>query len=180
MADEFLFIAIAARDLSAADSILDAIGAEPAPCGPLDMVSIGRKASGEVRFHREPTLDRSDGPSWSAAAGLAAALYPSVGTDQPRSHTRQRALLAMVAGQTAAALGRSAMNEFHELLDTAPAAVIVAVPVGARAPSVGTPPEEAQRVTRTALLDVDALDRASRIGMGGGPDVHADRGDLSP
>lgn len=127
---DFVFVAVGVRDLAAADATLADVLARSATPGasPLDAVSVGRKASGEWRFHRESPAAGIAGTSVSLAAGLAAALFPSVGADQPASRAAERAVLAAVAGRVAGALGRSQLLELGELLDASAAAVIVAVP----------------------------------------------------
>ena len=95
----------------------------------LDAVIIGHKASGEARFyssHRDGGRPDADEPAtWSLAAGLAAALYPSVFADAPRSLVVQRAVLGAVAGEVARTLGRRDLMALGSHVDEAPAALIV-------------------------------------------------------
>jgi len=94
-----------------------------------DAVIIGHKASGEARFyssHRDGGRPDADEPAtWSLAAGLAAALFPSVFADAPRDLMAQRAVLGAVAGEVGRALGRCDLMALGSHVDEAPAALVV-------------------------------------------------------
>ncbi len=93
-----------------------------------DAVTTARKASGEVRFHRGHDdgrgLDAKGHTTWSLAAGLAAALFPSVGADSPSRASSQREVLSAVAGTIAEAVGRAGLMSLGSQLDEAPAALL--------------------------------------------------------
>ncbi len=125
MTQPFVFVVVAAvGDLSAADAIVDVLTVPSLARGCRDVVSLGRKQSGDVRFHREGS-EAHTGRRWNAAAGLAAALFPSVGADLPSRRIGDRVALAAVSGRIAAAVGREGLREFGELLDSSSAAVVV-------------------------------------------------------
>ena len=97
-------------------------------CAELDAVIVARKASGESRFHRERSLSgaTADGGALGLAAGLAAALFPSVGADIPSSQAGDRAALQAVAGVISTVLSRSDQMKVGAHLDPASAALIIA------------------------------------------------------
>ena len=158
MPDDHSFVVATYLDLAQADgdyAILRRLYEEFGEPLEFDAVTIGRKASGEARFHsgRQET--------WSLAAGLAAALLPSVGADAPSSLTVQRAVLSSVAGEVGRALGRSNLVELGLHVDEAPAALVVA----ARAEH-GSRICEALRyarsvLVRSAAVDVDLIRRSA-------------------
>ena len=87
---EHLFIGATSRDLPGADAdfeTLRQLHTDEDHAVTLDAVTIGRMASGEVRFHRESGdfrgPKRDEPPAPNLAAGLAAALFPSVAADIP-------------------------------------------------------------------------------------------------
>jgi len=92
---EHLFIGATSRDLPGADADFETLRqlhtdedhAVTLDAVTLDAVTIGRMASGEVRFHRESGdfrgPKRDEPPAPNLAAGLAAALFPSVAADIP-------------------------------------------------------------------------------------------------
>jgi len=94
-----------------------------------DAVIVGHKASGEARFYssdRDGGRPDADEPAtWSLAAGLAAALFPSVFADAPRGLVVQRAVLGAVAGEVGRALGRRDLMALGSHVDEAPAVLIV-------------------------------------------------------
>jgi len=149
--DERVFIGASYLDLAEADADFEALRQSCVDlCGAADFdaVTIGRKASGEVRFHREP--DRSQGSvagdhaASSLAAGLGAALFPSVAADIPAGRLEEREILGTVAGVVAIALGRSGLSKFGDQLDSSSAGLI----------AVGT--ADQQDRIRTALTNAHA------------------------
>ena len=168
MSDNRSFITATYTDVSQADGANATIRRLYAELGvPLgvDAVIIGHKASGEARFyssHRDggrPDADES--ATWSLAAGLAAALFPSVAADAPRSLRVERAVLGVVAGEVARALGRRDLMALGSHVDEAPAALIVVAK---------TQHENAVRealchagsvLARSAAVDVDLIRRAA-------------------
>lgn len=132
MPDERVFIAASYLDLAEADADFEALRhlyVDLSAASGFDAVTIGRKASGEVRFHREP--DRPQGSAEdehaaprSLAAGLAAALFPSVAADIPLGRLREREALGTVGGVVAIALGRNGLTELGEHLDSSSAGLI--------------------------------------------------------
>lgn len=161
---DYVFVAVGARDLAAADAALEELRVKAAvPSEQVDAVSIGRKRNGERRFHRE-ALDPTNGAARvSIAAGLAAALYPSVGGDMPASRVADRAALHAVAGRIADALGRPTLMEFGELLDDWPAAVIAAAPDADRDILVGALADTGSPAVRTSALDDVVLERVAAV-----------------
>ena len=133
MPDERVFIAASYLDVAEADADFAALRQWYVDLGAasgFDVVTIGRKASGEVRFHREP--DRSQGSGGDdhdapgLAAGLGAALFPSVAADIPFGRLEEREILGTVAGVVAIAFGRSGISEFGDHLDSSSAGLIAA------------------------------------------------------
>ena len=123
MPDDRSFLAATYTDLAQADgdyATLRRLYEEFGAPLEFDAVTIGHKASGEARFHsgRQET--------WSLAAGLAAALLPSVGADAPSSLMAQRAVLCAVAGEVGRALGRRDLMVLGSHVDESPAALLVA------------------------------------------------------
>ncbi len=114
MSDEYAFMVATYVDLAAADADYSAVhqlfsGFDPSMA--FDAVTVGRKASIEIRFGQRPAGDRSpDGPSWSLAEGLAAALFPSVGADAPATQLAAREILSDVSGEVSRRLGRDAVE----------------------------------------------------------------------
>ncbi len=114
MSDEYAFMVATYVDLAAADADYSAVhqlfsGFDPSMA--FDAVTVGRKASIEIRFGQRPAGDRSpDGPSWSLAEGLAAALFPSVGADAPATQLAAREILSAVSGEVSRRLGRDALE----------------------------------------------------------------------
>jgi len=126
LAASYLDVAEAEADFEALRRLYVDLGEAPG----FDAVTIGRKASGEVRFHREP--DRPPGSDEhvapSLAAGLAAALFPSVAADIPVGRLKEREILGTAAGVVAIALGRSGLSEVGDHLDSSSAGLIAAAP----------------------------------------------------
>lgn len=161
---DYVFVAVGARDLAAADAVLETLRTVErtfASESAADVVSIGRKRNGELRFHREaPGLARGESRV-SIAAGLAAVLYPSVGADMPASRVAQRAALHAVAGRVADALGRSTLMQFGEVLDAWPAAVIAVAPIADRDALIDALADSGSPVVRTEALDEAVLERVA-------------------
>lgn len=164
--DEHLFIGATYRDLPGADADFEALRqlyADAESPSAFDAVTIGRKASGEVRLHREPDHGRSqerDEPAApSLAAGLAAALYPSVASDIPARRLAEREILGAVAGVVAIALGRADLQEVGTLLDSSTAGLIVAA-TSDRQGAVRAMLANADRtIARSAIVDADKIER---------------------
>ena len=95
-----------------------------------DAVTIARKASGEARFYAAEQDGRrsgeADDTTWSLAAGLAAALFPSVGADDLSRLAIRRTVLAAVAGEVGRSLGRRALMALGSQLDDSGAGLVVA------------------------------------------------------
>jgi hypothetical protein len=165
MREPFAFVVAAVADLSAADAVIEGLGAtmHPVEVRRLDVVSLGRKVSGDVRFHRENVCDADGGRCWSAAAALAVALFPSVDADQPSDRAAERAALAAVSGRVATAVGRPALKDFGDLLDAAFAGVIVVTSTDLGEAVVECLPDSALVAVRTAELDPAELARLAQI-----------------
>jgi hypothetical protein len=166
MSDEYAFMVATYVDLAAADADYSAVqqlfsGFDP-PIA-FDAVTLGRKASGETRLGQRPPGDRSpDGPRWSLAEGLAAALFPSVGADAPATQLAAREIHSAVAGEVSRHRGRDARRDLGAHLDGAAAALVVAA-APAHKDRVGAALTRARSVmTRTAPVDVFQIDRTSR------------------
>jgi len=119
-------LTIADADYAALRRLYDSLGAPH----DFDAVTIARKTSGEVRFHLGLEDGRGSGgtddTTWSVAAGLAAALFPSVGADSPSSRSLQLEVLAAVAGTIAQSTGRAGLMSLGSHLDESPAALLAA------------------------------------------------------
>jgi hypothetical protein len=175
---EWVFIAVATPDVAAADAAFELLlSHEPEMGSGLDAVTIGRKSTGEVRFDRESGAYGDPGApaGWSAAAGLAAAVYPSVGADLPASRIAERAVLNAVAGLVADAVGRGGLMEFGEHLDTAPAALIAAAPATACQRLLQILENAGPALARSTAFDVVGVGRSVEavrtvLGRGGSKD----------
>ena len=168
MSDDRSFITATYTDLSQGDgddAIIRRLYAELGVPHELDAVIIGHKASGEARFyssHRDGGRPDADEPAtWSLAAGLAAALFPSVAADAPRSLGVQRAVLGAVAGEVACALGRRDLMALGSHVDESPAALIVV----ARSQHENAVREALRHTSnvlaRSAAVDLDLIRRAA-------------------
>ena len=168
MSDDRSFITATYTDLSQADGANSTIRRLYADFGvplELDAVIVGHKASGEARFyssHRDGGRPDADEPAtWSLSAGLAAALYPSVFADAPRSLAVQRAVLGAVAGEVARALGRRDLMALGSHVDESPAALIVVAKTqheqGVREALCHT----GSVLARPAAVDLDLIRRAA-------------------
>ena len=164
--DERVFLAASYVDVAEAEADYEALRQLYVDLGEapgFEAVTIGRKASGEVRFHREP--DRAEGSAAdehvapSLAAGLAAAPFPSVAADIPVGRLREREILGTTAGVVAIALGRSGLSELGEHLDSSSAGLIAAAPA-----------EQQDRI-RAVLTNAHAT--IARVASG--PDEHPSR-----
>lgn len=167
---EFVFVAVGARDAAAADALVDVLRTAPSETsiGAFDVVCIGRKRNGEARFLGETSDPTRAGSGVSVAAGLGAALYPSVGADLP-GRAVHRAALNAVAGRVADALGRKALMQFGELLDASTAAVIAVARVADRDALRDALADCDRPVVRTASLDTDELERVAAVARAAAP-----------
>ena len=165
MPDERVFIAASYLDLSEADAdfgALQQLYVDLGPASSFDAVTIGRKASGEVRFHREPnrlqgSAADDQATTRSLAAGLAAALFPSVAADIPLGRLRERETLGTVAGVVAIALGRNGLTELGEHLDSSSAGLI-AVSTDEHQDRIRAALTNARdTITRAASLDIEPI-----------------------
>jgi hypothetical protein len=129
--------------------------------GEFDGVTIGRKATGEHRFHLGHTGGRgTDGTlntSWSLAAALGAALFPSVAADVPRGRSAQCAILGSIAGEVARVLGRGRLMTFGEHLDRSPAVLIVVTDGHDEEWVVSSLSHSTSVLTDAASVDIDHL-----------------------
>jgi hypothetical protein len=162
---EYVFVAVGARDLAAADAVVEVLRTvEPADItGSVDVVSIGRKRNGEVRFHSEASDPEPSPSRVSAAAGLAAALYPSVGADLPADRAAHRAALNAVAGRVADAVGRPAVMQFGEVLDASSAAVIAVAHLADRDVLLDALTDSDSVVVCTGTLDIVFLEHVAAV-----------------
>jgi hypothetical protein len=162
--DERVFIGATYVDLPEADADYQALrqwyvdlGAPQA----FDAVTLGRKASGAVRFHREP--DRPPGSvadepgSPSLAAGLGAALFPSVAADIPVGRQAEREILGAVAGVVAVAVGRSGLRALGTRLDSSPAGLIVAAAADQRDEILAALTNAHSTIARLATVDAKEI-----------------------
>ena len=170
MTIDYIFIAAPYVDLSRVDAdceVLQRLLDDPAPPDVVDCVSVGRKASGEVRFHREHGRDRSPelaaSPSWSLAAGLALALFPSIAGDIPASQVVEREMLGAVAGVVAGALGRAALHELGLSLDSFPAGLIVTTTPAGEQRVCPALTNAQSSMSRRASVDVEAIEWAVEL-----------------
>lgn len=116
----------AEADFSAIERVYEELGMSTA----FDAVTIAKKASGEARFGRRHQqrggLVDEQPVGWSLAAGLAAALYPSVGVDLSSGWLGDLEILGAVAGMVQRGLGRAGLTAVGEHLDGRSAALITA------------------------------------------------------
>jgi len=168
LADDRLFITATYTDVSQADGDVASIRRLYAELGvplELDAVIVGHKASGEARFyssHRDGGRPDVDGPArWSLAAGLAAALFPSVFADAPRSLAVQRAVLGAVAGEAARALGRCDLMALGSHVDKAPAALVVVAKTQHENGVREALCHAGSVLARSAAVDLDLIRRAA-------------------
>ena len=169
MPDAWVFLVASYLDVAEAEADFEALrqsyvdlGEAPA----FDAVTIGRKASGEVRFHRE--RDRSQGSAEdddtappSLAAGLTAALFPSVTADVPAGRLGERETLGTVAGAVVAALGRSDLNELGRHLDSSLAGLIAFAAAEQQERIRVVLTNASATMARVALLDIDKIVRTT-------------------
>lgn len=166
MPDERVFLAASYLDVAEAEADFGALRQFYVDLGEapgFDAVTIGRKASGEVRFHREP--DRPQGLAAdehvapSLAAGLAAALFPSVASDIPVGRLREREILATSAGVVAIALGRSGLSELGKQLDSSSAGLIAAAPAEQQDRIRAVLTNAHATIARVASVDIEPIAR---------------------
>ena len=134
---DFGLVVASHGDLSEADadfSAIERLYEEQDALAAFDAVTIAKKASGEARFgrrHRQLGVAADDEPvEWSLAAGLAAALYPSVGVDLSSRWLVDLETLSAVAGTVQRGLGRAGLTAVGEHLDGRSAALIAACTIG--------------------------------------------------
>ena len=166
MLDERVFLAASYLDVAEAEADFEALRRLYVDLGEatgFDAVTIGRKASGEVRFHREP--DRPPGSAAdehvapSLAAGLAAALFPSVAADIPVGRLEEREILGTEAGVVAIALGRSGLSELGEHLDSSSAGLIAAAPAEQQDRIRAVLTNAHATIARVASVDIEPIVR---------------------
>ncbi|MDH3683494.1 MAG: hypothetical protein OEV40_26540 [Acidimicrobiia bacterium] len=165
---ERVFIGAGYVDLSEADADYQALRQlylDLGAPGAFDAVTIGRKASGEVRFHREPDYSQdpaADEPAApSLAAGLGAALFPSVAADIPVGRLVERKTLGTVAGVVAIALGRRSLADLGAHLDHWSAGLIVAAAVEQQHRILSVLTNTHGTIARSATVDVETLERTT-------------------
>ena len=166
--DNRLFIIATYADLAQADGDYATIrrlhGQFGAPVE-LDAVIIGRKASGEARFystHRDGRRpDPDERTAWSLAAGLAAALLPSVYADAPRSLVVQRAVLGAVAGEVGRSIGRGDLMALGSHVDESPATLIVVAKAERESRIREALCHTSNVLVRSAVVDLDLIRRAA-------------------
>ena len=166
--DERVFIGASYLDIAEADADFEALRqfyADLVVASGFDAVTVGRKASGEVRFHREPERSSDsaadDRATPSLAAGLGAALFPSVAADIPIRRLEEREILGTVAGVVAIALGRSGLSEFGDQLDSSSAGLI-AVVTAEQQDRIGAVLINAHAtIARMASVDVEQIERTT-------------------
>ena len=168
MPDDLSFITATYTDVSQADGDNAAIRRLYAELGvphELDAVIVGHKASGEARFYssdRDGGRPDADEPAtWSLAAGLAAALFPSVVADSPRSLVVQRTVLGAVAGEVARALGRRDLMALGSHVDDVPAALIVVAKTQHEKGVREALSHTGSVLARSAAVDLDLIRRAA-------------------
>lgn len=132
MLTEFCVVAAIYADLPEADaafSTVELVYEKRDSMSAFDAVTIGRKASGEVRFGRRHQQWAATGDGepvgWSLAAGLAAALYPSVGVDLGADWLAESQVLSASAAAVQSGLDRNALSDLGEHLDTGSAGLII-------------------------------------------------------
>jgi hypothetical protein len=166
---ERVFIGASYLDISEADADFQAIQQlylEQGAPRAFDAVTIGRKASGESRFHREsgcPQDSAWDEPAASGlAAGLGAALFPSVAADIPVGRLSERKILGTVAGVVAIALGRRSTAELGAHLDASAASLIVAAEAHLHDRILATLTKASSTVARSATVDTETVEQEWR------------------
>jgi hypothetical protein len=166
--DDYSFLTANYVDLAEADgdyAALRRLYDDLAAPHEFDAVTIGRKASGEARFHLGHEDGRGvggvDSTSWSLAAGLAAALFPSVGADAPAFLSNQRAILGAVAGEVGWALGRNDLMALGSHLDESRAGLVVVTRAEHETHIRGALCHARIVRTRSAALDLDRVRRVA-------------------
>jgi hypothetical protein len=164
VSDERVFIGASYVDLAEADADFEALQHSYADIGDpraFDAATIGRKASGEVRFHREPDCPRDSAADDHAAprlaAGLGAALFPSVAADIPVGRLLEREILATVAGVVAMALGRSSLADLGTHLDSSSAGLIVTAAADQQGGILAVLANAHSTIARSATVDIEML-----------------------
>lgn len=156
-------------DVAAADADHRSVGDLDLPHGaaaPLEVVTIGRKATGEARLHRLGVHGDDHGghvPAPGLAAGLAVVLYPSVAADAPVAARSDRAALQAIAGALASQLSRSDQMDLGVHLDPSQAALIASV-AAELADDIRAVLDRAHSIRLTSVsLDITAIERAGTI-----------------
>lgn len=171
--DERVFIAATYADLPEADADFQSLRQLYADLGgprSFDAVTIGRKASGEVRFHREPNRqeDSAEGGKRAPmlACGLGAAVFPSVAADIPVGRLSERRILGTVAGVVGIALGRSDLAHLGEHLDSSPAGLIVATGVELRDSVLAALTNARSVLARSAAINTEVIEQMNEHVLG--------------
>lgn len=164
MPDDIVFVVATYRDVAEARGDHEALLRffdELGRPNEADAVTLGRRASGEARFDSEgPRAVAGTGLSSSLAAGLAAALFPSVGADVPASRVTELAVLGVVAGQVGRAVGRTDLMMLGDHLDRWPAGLIVAAPIALDDPVQQVLRRASSMRRHSVSIDVVGLQRA--------------------
>lgn len=166
MTTDYIFIAAAYLDVAKADAdyVSERLRHDGVSTDACDCVILGRKSSGEVRLYRGLDLGQptpyTDEPTSRLAAGLALALFPSIGADIPASRVREREALSAVAGVVAGALGREDLYELGALLDVLSAGLIAATTPSAEERVRSALTHADASMSRSVSVDLDAIERA--------------------
>ncbi len=170
MPEERIFILATYIDLPRADSDYVALRRWHADHGvskEFEAVTLGRRSSGEVRFHlgqeQVRGSDRSPDANVRLAAGLAAALFPSAWADAPTSLWVQRSSLGAVAGEVARAFGRNELMVLGSFLDESASGLIVATRRDHGAQVRGALGHAGDVLSRSTCIDLDVVRRVSRV-----------------
>ena len=170
MPEERILVLATYIDLPRADSDHGALHRWHADHGvpqEFDAVTLGRRSSGEVRFHLgQEQVRGSDGSpdaNVSLAAGLAAALFPSAWADAPTSLWVQRSILGAVAGEVARAFGRAELMVLGSFLDESASCLIVATRRDHGAQVRGALGHAGDVLSRSTFIDIDRIRRVSSV-----------------
>ena len=173
---DFGFVVATHGDLSEADadfSAIERLYEEHDAVATFDAVTIAKKASGEARFgrrHRQLGVVVGEHPvEWSLAAGLAAALYPSVGVDLSPEWLVDLEFLNAVAGTVQRGLGRAGLTAIGEHLDGRSAALIAACATGIDRTVEDQLGALRPVVVRHMAVDVGAIAQLCRRAVRSGP-----------
>ena len=129
--------------------------------GEFDGVTIGRKATGEHRFHLGHPDGRGAGgtrnTSWSLAAALGAAVFPSVAADVPQGQSAQCAIVGSIAEEVTRVLGRERLMTLGAHLDQSPAVLVVVAGGHDEEWVVSSLSHSMSVLTDTASVDIDHI-----------------------